>query len=55
MSSYTVVGGLEVAGKIAGESLTEAELGEANVGALIEGGHIVATHTKADKAVPTEE
>lgn len=55
MRTYRIVGDREVAGKFAGDSLTEAELGEANIEALVVGGHIVETQTKAHKAAPSEE
>lgn len=55
MRTFTVVGVCEVAGKIAGESLTEADLGDANVDALIEGGHIVETKSKPAKADSPQE
>lgn len=40
--SYTVISDLEVCGKVNGDSLTEKELAAAgaNIGALIEAGHI---------------
>lgn len=55
MRTFKIVGGCEVAGKNLGDSLTEAELGQANVDALIAGGHIIETHTKAAKAEDSEE
>ena len=55
MPTYKVVGGCEVAGKVLGESLTESELGGANVSALIEGGHIVEEKSKSAKAESPQE
>ena len=55
MRTFKIVGTLEVAGKLAGDSLTETELGEANIDALIAAGHIVEHKTKADKAANSEE
>lgn len=55
MRTFKIVGDREVARKFAGESLTEADLGEANIDALLEGGHLVETHTKAAKAESSEE
>lgn len=55
MRTFTVVGVCEVAGKVLGESLTEADLGAANVDALIEGGHIVEEKSKPAKADSPQE
>lgn len=53
--TYKIVGDLSVAGKNAGETLTEADLADANVEALIDGGHIAPTTPKAVKAATEEQ
>lgn len=55
MPTYKIVGDCEVAGKVLGDSLTEADLGDANVPALIEGGHIVEIKSKPAKADSPQE
>lgn len=55
MRTFKVVGVCEVAGKVLGESLTGADLGAANVDALIEGGHIVEEKSKPAKADSPQE
>ena len=55
MRTFKVTGALEVAGKVLGDSLTEADLGMANVDALIEGGHIVEIKSKPAKADSPQE
>ena len=55
MRTFKVTGTLEVAGKVLGDSLTEADLGMANVDALIEGGHIVEIKSKPAKADSPQE
>lgn len=45
MASYKVISN-RVVGKKAGESITDEELGDANVEALIEAGHLVPAITK---------
>ena len=55
MNTYKVVGDCEVAGKNLGDILTEDDLGDANVAALIEGGHIVQEKNKPAKADSPQE
>ena len=55
MRNFKVTGICEVAGKVLGESLTEADLGAANVDALIEGGHIVEIKSKPAQADSPQE
>lgn len=56
MASYKVIGGREVAGKQAGETVSEDDLAGCNIPALIEAGHLAPiTTTKATKAETSEE
>ena len=55
MRNFKVIGICEVAGKVLGDSLTEADLGTANVGALIEGRHIVEIKSKPAQADSPQE
>lgn len=54
MATYKIIGGLPVAGKKSGETVTDAELNGVNVEALIESGHIAPT-PKATKAATEEQ
>lgn len=54
MATYKIIGGLPVAGKKSGETVTDTDLDGVNVEALIEGGHIAPT-TKAAKATTEEQ
>ena len=55
MTTYKIVGDCEVAGKKFGDILTEDDLGDANVAALIEGGHVVVEKNKTAKADSPQE
>lgn len=46
---YKVIGDLPVAGKGQGETLTDADLADANVEALIEAGHLQAMKSTLKK------
>lgn len=52
MTTYTITGGFNVAGKAPGETVTDEELDGSNIPVLIEAGCI--TPNKAPKA-PTQE
>jgi hypothetical protein len=53
--TYKIIGDLPVAGKNPGEIVSDGELEGANVEALIEGGHIAPTTSKAVKASTEEQ
>lgn len=53
MASYKITGCREVAGRKAGEIVSEADLTGVNIPALIKGGHLAPTTTKAAPAEPT--
>lgn len=56
MRKFQVAGRREVAGKNAGDGVTEQELGSANIAALIAAGHLVeSVGKKAEATVSTEE
>jgi hypothetical protein len=53
MKTYKITGGFNVAGKQPGDTVTEEDLGDANIPVLIEAGCI--TPIKAAKADPEEQ
>lgn len=55
MNTYTVTGHRNVAGRHHGDLITEAELTNCNISALIQGGHIAQNPTKPVKAETQEE
>ncbi len=55
MATYQIIGNREVAGVAPGGSVTDADLGDANVSALVAAGHLKATKASASTAQTNPE